>query len=144
KSVQLLDDSGQLVCEVWVRKELPADATAEQIKNGLTYREVKQTEILGAIRFPQDGRDYRKQKVKAGVYTLRLGFQPQDGDHMGTAPHPEFLLLTAAKLDTKPATMPIKTLIERSAASIDTAHPAVLLLFPNANAPENPELDGKP
>src|SRR5262245_32526366 len=79
QTIQLVDGGGKTVCEVWFRKEIPADATADQIKNGLTYREVKQSEVLGAIRFEQDWTDYRKQKVKAGLYTLRLAYQPQDG-----------------------------------------------------------------
>src|SRR5262249_51577878 len=100
QSVQLVDDKGGVICEVWFRKEVPAKATAAQIKNGLTYREnIEETTVLGAIQFPQEARDYRKQKIKAGVYTLRLGFQPMDGDHMGTAPNPEFCLLVPAAED---------------------------------------------
>src|SRR5207244_10886537 len=67
-SVQLSDPGGKAVCEIWFRRQIPADATPEQIKNGLTYREVKQTELVGAIRFDQPWSDYRKQKVKAGLY----------------------------------------------------------------------------
>ncbi len=81
QATQLLDSAGKPLCTVWFRKEVPAEATPEQIKNGLSYRDVKQTEIIGVIRFEQDGRDYRKQLVKAGTYTLRLGYQPMDGDH---------------------------------------------------------------
>src|SRR5438309_684922 len=51
QAIQLLDPAGKTVCEVWFRKEIPADATPEQIKNGLTYREVKQSEVVGVIRF---------------------------------------------------------------------------------------------
>ena len=36
------------------------------------------------------------------VYTLRLAYQPMDGDHMGTAPYSEFCLLVGAEMDTKP------------------------------------------
>src|SRR6266540_2112808 len=94
-SVQVLDPNNKVLCEVW----FPTEATAEQVKNGLSYRELKETTILGAVRFEQATTDYRKQKIKAGVYTLRLGFQPMDGDHMGTAPHNEFCLLVAADKD---------------------------------------------
>src|SRR5262249_11163848 len=70
--VTLLDAKGNPVCDLWFRKEVPAEATEEQVKNGLTYRELKETSILGAIKFEQEATDYRKQKVKAGVYTIRL------------------------------------------------------------------------
>ena len=95
EAVQLLDANDAVLAEVWFRKEIPAKATAEQVKNGLTYREVPETTLVGAIRLVEAQTDYRKSKLKAGVYTLRLAFQPQDGDHMGTAPHGEFLLLVA-------------------------------------------------
>ena len=42
--------------------------------------------------------------VPPGVYTLRLGYQPQDGDHMGTAPHSEFCLACPAAEDNGAAT----------------------------------------
>ena len=37
-SIQLIDPAGKTIGEFWFRSEIPADATAEQIKNGLTYR----------------------------------------------------------------------------------------------------------
>ena len=73
--------AGKPICDVWFRKEMPTDATPEQVKNGVTYKEVKQTEILGAIQFHKDWSDYRKQKIKTGVYTMRLAYQPSDGKH---------------------------------------------------------------
>jgi hypothetical protein len=134
KSVQVLDPQGKLHCEVWFRKAIPAKATEAQVKNGLTYQEVEQTTLMGAIRFEQPVKDYRGQDVPAGVYTLRLAYQPQDGDHMGTAPHMEFCLLVAAKFDAKPEIEPKepKRLHNLSAKSISANHPAIFLLFPNA------------
>lgn len=135
KSYQVMDPRGELYCEVWFVKAVPAKATPAQIQNGLTYRELQQTSIIGAIRFAQDAQDYRKQDVKAGVYTLRIAHQPQDGDHMGTAPHPEFCLLTSANLDENPVLMEPKKLHDISAKSLEGGHPAAFLLFPN-NKPE--------
>src|SRR5262249_39269103 len=114
RSVQFLDPKGNAIGELWFRKEIPAKATPAQVKNGLTYRELDETTLLGAVRFDQAVTDYRKQKIKAGVYTLRLGFQPMDGDHMGTAPYPEFCLLVPANADAKPDTISAKELQELS------------------------------
>jgi len=144
QAIQLLDPAGKAVCEVWLRKEIPADATPEQIKNGLTYRELKQTEVVGVIRFDQDWRDYRKQKVKAGTYTLRLGFQPMDGDHTGASDYQEFLLVLDAAKDTKPDLMEPKHMIETSAKSISTGHPGVFMLFPNSKPGAAPTLAAMP
>jgi hypothetical protein len=137
RAVQVLTGKGQPLCELWFRKGLNVKATPQQIKNGLTYRELEETTVLGAVRFPQGTSDYRKQKIRPGVYTLRLGFQPNDGDHMGTAPHKEFCLLVPADQDVKPDTMEPKALQEMSAKSVagSSGHPAVFLLFPN----EKPE-----
>jgi hypothetical protein len=139
-AVQLLDSKGTVLGEVWLRKELPVKATPEQIKNGLAYHDLEESTILGAVRFDQTSSDYRKHKVKPGVYTLRLGFQPMDGDHMGTAPYPEFCMVLSAKEDVKPDLLETKRLQEMSAKAMGSSHPGVFLLFPNEKPPQTPQL----
>lgn len=140
---QVQDAAGQLVAEFWFRKELPAKATAEQIKNGLTYKEIEESTVIGAVRFAQLFTDYRKQKIKPGVYTLRMGLQPQDGDHMGTAPYPDFCLLLPAALDAKADLLETKDMRELSVKSTPGSHPAVMLLFPNDKPTAMPEVQNK-
>jgi hypothetical protein len=130
RSYQFVDEKGNLLCELWFRKEVPAKATPEQVKNGLTYRELPEGSLLGVVSFAKGASDYKKQKIKAGVYTLRLGFQPENGDHMGTAPYNEFCLLTPAADDKALAPLSAKDLQESSTKASGTAHPSVLLLFP--------------
>jgi hypothetical protein len=139
-SVQVLDGKGELHCEVWFRKTVPAKATEAQVQNGLTYRELEQTTVVGAIRFARKAKDYRDQDVPAGVYTLRLAYQPQDGDHMGTAPYTEFCLVVAADRDNNPAPFEPKTLHDMSAKSLGGSHPGVFLLFPNTKPNAKAEL----
>ncbi|HMF20345.1 MAG TPA: hypothetical protein VKE98_24260 [Gemmataceae bacterium] len=141
KSIRFFDGS-KMVAELWFRKEVPADATPEQIKNGVTYRELKQSEILGALKVEDGWTDYRKQKVKAGVYTMRLGFQPMDGDHTGSSMFTEFFVLLSAAKDTKTDLMEPKEMVETSMKSIGTGHPAVFMLFPNSK-PGAPQLVSK-
>jgi hypothetical protein len=142
RCVQLLDGKGDVRAEVWFRKDVPARATEAQIKNGLTYREVQESTLVGAIRLPKGGTDYRKQKLPAGVYTLRMGQQPQDGDHMGTAPYSEFLLGSPAAEDKQPGTMSAKALHDLSGKSTGQ-HPAVFLLFPGKGATADPKVVNK-
>lgn len=145
RSVQLLDDKGKLMAELWLRKEVPAIATPAQLKNGLTYRELEETTLVGAMRIDQQMLDYRKQKIKPGVYTLRVAYQPQDGDHMGTAPYTEFGLLSPAAEDKNPGPhKEAKELHEVSTKATGTSHPGVLLLFPNEKPKDTPELVSKP
>jgi hypothetical protein len=140
KCVQLLDAKGELLAELWFRTEVPSKATAEQLTNGLTYRELPQTTVMGALRVVKPITDYRKQRLKAGVYTLRLAYQPQDGDHMGTAAYTEFFLASPADDDTKPGTMEPMALHEMSKKATGGGHPGVFLLFPGKDAGEAPKL----
>jgi hypothetical protein len=142
-TVQFFDPAGKLVCELWLARELPAQATAEQVKSGITYRELKETQLIGAVRFDQGWQDYRKQKIKPGVFTLRLGWQPQDGDHSGKSEFTEFLVLSAAARDQKPDLMAPKSLQEMSGKTLNTGHPGVFMLFPNSK-PGKPVIESRP
>src|SRR6476659_2349842 len=138
-------DGDKLLCTVWPRKEFESKtATADQAKNGLTYSELDESTVVGAVKLPAVWTDFRKQKIKAGVYTLRLGWQPMDGDHMGTAPFNEFCLLAAADKDTKPDLMEAKDLHELSAKSTARKHPSIMLLFPNRKPAESPAVEARP
>jgi hypothetical protein len=142
KSVRFFEGQ-KVVAEFWFRKAVPADATPEQIKNGVTYRELKQSEIMGALKVEQTWSDYRKQKVKPGVYTMRLGFQPMDGDHTGSSQFTEFFLILSADKDTKTDLLEPKELAEASMKSIGTGHPGVFMLFPNNKPAAEPKLVSK-
>jgi hypothetical protein len=133
RAIQLADASGAVTLEFWFRAEIPTKATEAQVKNGLTYREVAESTVVGAVRVAKQITDFRKQKIKPGVYTLRLGFQPMDGDHMGTAPYSEFCLLSPAAEDKSADTMETKALQEM-AGKTTGSHPGVMLLFPAKDA----------
>jgi hypothetical protein len=135
---QLLDRQALVVrngdavlMRVWFRAEVPVKATEEQVRNGLTYREIPEGTLVGALEFPDKFTDYRKQELPAGVYTLRFAIQPDIGDHTDTSPHPEFCLLCRAADDTSPELIDKKNLIARSSRVNEGRHPAVLLLWPN-------------
>jgi hypothetical protein len=124
-------NGGDVVMRVWFRTEIPVRATEEQVKNGLTYREIPEGTLVGALEFPAKFTDYRKQELPAGVYTLRFAVQPDIGDHTDTAPHPEFCLICPADDDKTADDIETKKLIELSSKVNEGRHPAVLLLWPN-------------
>lgn len=131
-------------CEIWLRKDVAVKASAEELQKGVNYRKVEESTVLGVMKLTQAWNSFRRQTIKPGLYTLRLGYQPMDGDHMGTAPFGEFLLLSPASQDTKAAIMPHKELSELSGKSIPgSSHPAVLLLYPNAKPEDKPQLVNK-
>jgi hypothetical protein len=144
KAMRVFDDKGKLLCTVWARKSLETKATAEQAKSGLKYAHLQDTSLVGAIQFADTFTDYRKYKVQPGMYTLRLGNQPTDGDHQGTAPYNEFCLLTPAAADTSPGTMEPKELFELITKATKRKHPGVMLLFPCKTPPEKPVVEAKP
>lgn len=120
-----------VVMRVWFVAELPAKANEDQVKNGITYREIPEGTLVGAIQFPEAFTDFRKQELAAGVYTLRFAVQPDIGDHTGTSPHPDFCLLSRAADDKDAEPIEKKKLIEVSSKVNEGRHPAVLLLWPN-------------
>lgn len=142
QTVQVLNDKGTVAAEIWFRKEVPAkpDTTVQQ---GARYGHVPSSTILGAIKLDEIWNDFRGQKIKAGVYTLRLALQPMDGDHMGTAPFNDFCLLLPAKLDEKPDPMEFKHMFELSTKAAGSSHGAVMLLYPNDKPGSAPELLNK-
>jgi hypothetical protein len=142
KGLSVYDGKGKLICTVWPRKALEAKAGADA--TALRYTSLEETTLIGAVRFPEVWVDYRKQKVKPGVYTLRLGNQPMDGDHMGTAPYNEFCLLCPADHDKRPDTMDPMEMHELSAKSVGRTHPGIMLLFPNPKPADAPAVEAKP
>jgi hypothetical protein len=96
--------------------------------------------LLGALRYGQDGQDYRDQTITPGVYTLRYGLQPQNGAHLGVSPFRDYALLLPASKDTKVEILAKKPLEETSAEAAGTTHPAVLMLL----ASTDPAKAGEP
>ena len=128
----VVHDGEHVVMRVWFRKSIPVKANEEQVQNGLTYREIPEGTLVGALEFPSKFTDYRKQELPAGVYTLRFAVQPDIGDHTGTTPHPEFCLICPSEEDKSTAEIEKKKLIELSSKVNEGRHPAVLLLWPNS------------
>ena len=121
------DSAGKAICELWLRPDLPV---IEKIQEQFVMYPIEPGTLVGAVRFPADGSDYRKQKVKAGVYTLRYGHQPQDGNHLGTADYRDFLILLPAVEDKSPAKIKQEAAMEVSKKVSGTTHPAILSLLP--------------
>src|SRR4029077_15421748 len=91
--------------------------------------------LVGALRFPGRGSDRRGQNIKAGVYTLRYGLQPVNGDHQGVAPQRDFLVMIPAADDTNPnATPAFDDLMKMSRKASGTPHPAVLSMSASSNS----------
>jgi hypothetical protein len=117
-----------IICEIWVRKVVEGQAATEV--KGAIYSQIPEGTLIAAIRFTVDLKDYRRQVVKAGVYTLRYGLSPVNGDHQGVAPHRDFLLAIPAAVDLDTANIAATKTIELSKQSTSTNHPSVWCLMP--------------
>ncbi len=119
-----LDDGW--TAEFWFAKELK---TATKDVTGALYPELANAEFVGVVSLPKGMTDFRGQSIPSGVYTLRYQLLPQDGNHLGVAPNPDFLLAIPIASDRSPEQRYLyKKLIALSALSTGTGHPAVLAM----------------
>ena len=130
---RVVDSQGKSFVDVWLRKATPASAKPSGPKGPVLYPVLAEGELIGAVKFAAEGHDYRDQAIAPGVYTLRYGLQPVNGDHLGVSVNRDYVLLIPAAKDAETADLPRKKLEERSAESVGTTHPAVFLLL---SAPE--------
>ena len=140
EAISVASDDNALSVTLWFRAEWPTAATADQIKNGLTYREIPEGTLLGVVKFDKEFTDFRKQEIAAGVYTLRLAVQPDTGDHTDTAPHQDFALLVPAKADESAEALEVKNVVRLSLKATGGDHPGVMLLYPHHGKEEKPEV----
>jgi hypothetical protein len=124
--------NGKQVASYWIRAEVPVASTDGVVG----YNQMQEGTFVGVVEIKGgDLTDFRDQKLKPGIYTMRLGIQPQDGNHMGVAPSPEFLCLVPAELDAKLDPMAHDDLMKISKKASGTGHPAVLFLQPFTDKP---------
>ena len=84
-------------------------------------------ELIGLLQFAAEGHDYRDQPIAKGVYTMRYGLQPVNGDHLGVSTFRDYSLLLPAAKDQSLDAPAAQAARGASAESAGTSHPAVLL-----------------
>ena len=128
KSVKILDASGKVYCELWMRST-PAPA-GKSTEENITMPEVVHGTFFGVIQFPNGASDRRGQPIKAGFYTLRYSNFPITGDHQGVAPQRDFFLLTKLADDVDPAAAPkFDALVAMSRKASGGTHPLVISIW---------------
>ena|SRR5271165_2280496 len=125
---------GTPYCEIWFRTGTVGGGKTEENQS---IKGIDIGTLVGAIRFDGKGQDRRGQGIKPGVYTLRYGLIPVNGDHQGAAPQRDFVVMVPVANDTdlnaKPA---FDALMDMSRKASGTPHPAVLSLWKaDADAP---------
>jgi len=96
--VAVKNGAGETVAEYWMRKA-PFEGEGTSAF-GVRFDTIPEGAFLGIVRYTEKGSDFREQYIGPGVYTLRYGLHPEDGNHMGVAPSRDFALLSPADKDT--------------------------------------------
>ncbi len=94
------------------------------------WASVAEGSFVGAVQISTLFRDVRGRTIKPGVYTLRYGVQPQDGDHLGVSSFRDFLLLSPAAVDLDPSATGHDGTIGMSKKTVGASHPGVWMLNP--------------
>jgi hypothetical protein len=123
------DKEGQTIADLWFRKGVPGSEKPDGPKGAVQFPFLADGELIGVIHFAIEGHDYRDQPIAKGVYTMRYGLQPVNGDHLGVSTYRDYSLLLPASKDLSLTVPRRKQLEERSAESAGTSHPAIFLLL---------------
>jgi hypothetical protein len=125
EGVRVIRGTSRAVCDLWICQQWPVAAFEP---TGDVLYPFQPGQLIGVVRYPRKGSDFRDQEISEGVYTLRYGQQPVDGAHVGTSPTRDFLLLIPANEDKSLEPIEYETLTQLSAKVSGTAHPALLSL----------------
>lgn len=108
---------------------------------GIGFGEVTPGSFLGVVRVHQGWMDYKNKPVQPGLYTLRYGLQPADGNHIGVTAYRDFALLLPVAEDTDPAvSYEYQDLVKKASLASGTPHPWVIGMFPLYDEVEQPEI----
>lgn len=131
----VVSENGKEWMRIWLRDTIPTNAT----KSPPPYGSMQEGTVIGAIQIANnDLVDFRDQPLLTGVFTLRSVFQPQDGDHMGVAPAPDFAIMLPAEEDKDVKPIDHERMMEMGSEVLGTGHPAVLFLQPVLGKQDKP------
>ena len=126
KGVRVKRGTNRTTCEVWFCKQWTVDAGFKTTDERLYP--FKPGQLIGLMHFRRRGSDFRDQTMGRGWYTLRFGLQPVDGNHEGTSPTRDFLLMVAADEDSPDTKWETEDLMKSSAKAAGSSHPAMICL----------------
>jgi len=117
RGVKVVDPSGFVFCEVWLRTEPVAEGAS--LSEALRAGSVPAGALIGAVRYASPGADRQGRGFGPGLYTLRQA----SGDAV---------LMVKAQDDPGPEAAPVEALEESSRKVTRTDAPALLRLSPGA------------
>lgn len=126
---RIIDGEGKPFAEIWLRRTIPASEKPAGAKGVIQFPYLAESELLGVVQLLEEGHDYRDQAIAKGVYTMRYGLHPINGDHLGVSPFRDYSLLLPASKDRTVASLPRKQLETQSSESAGSSHPAAFFML---------------
>lgn len=114
--------------EFWFAKSV--ELTGAPGDDGL--KKIPEITLLGAAQVQDvENLDFREDEVLPGVYTMRFGMQPEDGNHLGTSPYPFFAILIPSERDEELGGIADHDdMVDRSMEDTAGVHPYILAMQP--------------
>jgi hypothetical protein len=140
KEAVSLEDGESPFFQFWFRTELPLAKSPDGGTLGLDT--LQEGTVLGVLKVSSERYDFRDEEIPPGIYILRFGIQPEDGNHLGVAPTRTFAVLIPAQHDTQLEPVAHEELMKAAAVINAANHPSSLNLQPIEQADgEFPRLD---
>ncbi|WP_152051073.1 hypothetical protein [Tautonia marina] len=130
EGIRVLDAKGKPYLDLWLRKSLPTQGEITEPTGSVIFPYLQVGELVGAVRLAEDTGDYKDQVILPGVYTMRYGLQPVDGNHLGVSKFRDYVLLSLPDEDIELEPIPQDDLNAVSTGPSATNHPSVFLLSP--------------
>ena len=127
-------DEGQPLFEFWLSKSLPLKENPSSIENGLDAPAM--ASLIGVVHIHKKLRDYRDDELQQGIFTMRFGKIPADGNHLGASEYPYFAVLIPAEKDQAiDAINSYKKMTRASSKETASEHPMIMSLRPIKKKP---------
>ena len=137
-----LSEDGAAFMDIWLVSEIALSAKPADAKEALA--KMPQIQLLGVVNvLVPERHDFRDDPIDKGLYVMRLALQPQDGNHMGTAPFDTFAMLIPNARDGELKGVPDHDkMVDIAKEKTVTEHPPILSLQPmKAAEGEFPRID---
>jgi hypothetical protein len=127
KAVRLADGDKPFF-EFWFRKGLTLATTPA---TDAPLAGLAEGTLLGALRVNEERYDFKDEEIPPGVYLMRFGLQPEDGNHLGVSPTRTFVLLIPAADDQDLEAFSGHDSVVEASSKVNAAeHPSNLNLQP--------------
>ena len=134
-----LSTGGKPWLECWMRPAMPLKAKPANPEKALDA--LATSTLIGVVRVHKSGRDYRDDDLYMGVFTMRYGKIPGDGNHLGATDYPYFAVLIPVTKDPKLDTYKtFKTMTKASLKETAAEHPMIISLRPAKKAGAEPAI----